>query len=58
MSPDVCERAVRDYQRRLQECVERGGKQIEVQMAKCMEYDQETLSMKRYLYDEHFVKNS
>ena len=29
-STDVCERAVRDYQRRLQKCVERGGKHIEV----------------------------
>ena len=28
ISTDVCERAVRDYQRRLQKCVERGGKHI------------------------------
>ena len=39
ISTDVCERAVRDYQRRLQKCVERGGKHIEVYMAKCMKYD-------------------
>ena len=30
ISTDVCERAVRDYQRRLQKCVERGGKHIKV----------------------------
>ena len=30
ISTDVCERAVRDYQIRLQKCVERGGKHIEV----------------------------
>ena len=29
-STDVCERAVRDYQRRPQKCVEKGGKHIEV----------------------------
>ena len=58
ISTDVCKRAVRDYQRRLQKCVERGGKHIEVQMAKCMEYNQETLSIKAYWYDEHFVKDS
>ena len=30
LSTDVCERALQDYQRRLQKCVERGGKHIEV----------------------------
>ena len=30
ISTDVCERAVRDYHSRLQKCVERGGKHIEV----------------------------
>ena len=51
ISSDVCKRAVRHYQRRLQKCIEKGGKHIEVQMAKCMEYDQETLSIKTYFYD-------